>query len=152
MTAPRKTHKKVQKTARRRSSEPRCGLCGKTGRLTQTVCCGQWICNDEHKYVPFSYARNSCHRNHRRFTLCGYHFTEEHPGDWRECPKCRNDFETEMYVYFGTNEYNFVKLDNPPEYEPTRCKTCNRIIRLGEDGYTIKSGAYYCTNCFEIDL
>lgn len=57
-----------------------------------------------------------------------------------------------MYVYYGTNEYNFVKLDKPPEYEPTRCKKCNRIIRLSQDGYTMKGGEYYCTNCFEIPL
>lgn len=152
MVAPKKTHKKVQKTTRRGSSKQRCGLCGKTGKLTQTACCGQWICNDEDKYVLFSYARNSCHRNHRRYTLCGYHFTESHAGDWRECQKCRKDIETEMYVYYGTNEYNFVKLDNPPEYEPTRCKKCKSIIRLSQDGYTIKGSDYYCSNCFEIDL
>ncbi len=31
----------------------------------------------------------------------------------------RESFETEMYVYYGTNEYNFEVLENPPEYEPT---------------------------------
>jgi hypothetical protein len=61
-------------------SKPKCGLCGKTRKLTKTECCGQWICDDEGKYVIFSYARNSCSRNHRRFTLCGYHYTEEHEG------------------------------------------------------------------------
>ena len=86
---------------------PRCGLCGKTRKLTKTECCGQWICDDEDKYIIFSYARNSCSRNHRRFTLCGYHYTEEHEGNWKDCPECRNSFETEIYVYYGTNEYNF---------------------------------------------
>jgi hypothetical protein len=152
MTTPSKTHKKARKTGRRASTKRRCGLCGKTGRLTQTECCGQWICDDEDKYVLFSYARNSCHRNHHRYTLCGYHFVEGHSDDWRECQKCRNEFETEMYVYYGTNEYNFVKLDNPPEYEPTRCRECNRIIRLSQDGYTMKGGEYYCTNCLETVL
>ena len=55
------------------SDQPRCGLCGKTKNLTKMECCGNWICDDEHKYVMFSYARNSCHRNHLRYTLCGYH-------------------------------------------------------------------------------
>ncbi len=41
-------------------SNPRCGLCGKTKKLTKTECCDQWICDDEDKYVIFSYARNSC--------------------------------------------------------------------------------------------
>ncbi len=95
----------------------------------------------------FSYARNSCLRNHRRYTLCGHHHTEEHAGDWRDCPACREEFEMEMYVYYGTNEYNFVKLENPPSYEPTRCKQCRTVIRLGEDGYTKHGKAYYCESC-----
>ena len=112
-------------------SKPKCGLCGKTKKLTKTECCGQWICDDEGKYVIFSYARNSCSRNHSRFTLCGYHYTEEHKGSWKDCPVCRNGFETEMYVYYGTNEYNFEKLDNPPAYLPTKCARCGVVISLG---------------------
>lgn len=95
---------------------PKCGLCGKTKKLTRTACCGHWICDDEHKYVLFSYARNSCSRNHRRSTLCSYHYTEGHPGSWQTCRKCREDIIPEMYVYYGTNEYNFEKLKNPPKY------------------------------------
>lgn len=125
----------------------RCGLCGKTKNLTRTECCGQRICDDEHEYIMFSYARNSCSRNHRRYTLCAYHHTEEHTGDWKDCSECREDFETEMYVWYGTNEYNFEKLKNPPKYEPTRCAKCNRVISLGEDGYTMKGGAYFCERC-----
>jgi hypothetical protein len=127
---------------------PRCGLCGKTGNLTKTECCDQWICDDESQYVLFSYARNSCYRNHRRFTLCGYHYAEGHSGDWKTCPECRADFEkTEMYVYYGTNEYNFEKLENPPDYEPTKCAECGAIINLSEDGYSIKQGDYFCVRC-----
>jgi hypothetical protein len=47
----------------------RCGLCGETKKLTRTLCCVNLICDDEDKYVMFSYARNSCHRNHDRYTL-----------------------------------------------------------------------------------
>jgi hypothetical protein len=105
------------------------------------------ICDDEDQYVIFSYARNSCSRNHWRYTLCGYHYNERHQGDWRECKKCRKDFETELYVYYGTNEYNFVKLENPPAFEPTRCAKCKRAIRLGEDGYSMQGRKYYCLRC-----
>jgi hypothetical protein len=129
---------------------PRCGLCGKTKNLTKTECCGQWICDDEQKYKLFSYARNSCSRNHRRFTLCCHHFEEGHSGDWQTCPKCRKDFETELYVYYGTNEYNFEKLKNPPKYKPTRCAKCKKIISLGEDGYSMQGGRYYCMGCSDI--
>ena len=42
----------------------------------KTECCGNWVCGDEGDYVMFSYSRDICSRNHRRFTLCGSHHTE----------------------------------------------------------------------------
>ena len=125
----------------------KCGLCGKTRKLTRTECCGNWICDDEDKYVLFSYARNSCNRNHRRYTLCGHHHTEEHPGRWTECKTCRGDVETEMYVWYGTNEYNFEKLQNPPVYQPTRCSKCGKTIVLSGGGYSMQGGKYLCEAC-----
>jgi len=139
-------------TKRKDESKPRCGLCGKTTNLTRTDCCGNWICDDEHKYVIFSYARNSCHRNHSRYTLCAYHFNEGHSGDWQTCQKCRNSFETEMYVWYGTNEYNFVKLKNPPDYEPTHCAKCGVIINLGTDGYYESGDEYFCEKCGDKEM
>jgi hypothetical protein len=128
------------------------GLCGKSSKLAKPECCNQWICSDVDEYVLFSYAHNSCWRNHQWYTLCGYHFAEEHEGDWRECAACEGGFETEMYVWYGTNEYNFVKLKNPPKYEPTRCAKCKWMIRLAEDGYSMKAGGYYCMRCSGLDL
>ena len=134
-----------------RSSGPgRCGLCGKSGPLTRTPCCDREICDDEDSYRLFSFARNSCFRNHTRYTLCGAHVAEEHEGDdWKTCGECREHYmETEMYVWAGTNEYNFETLPNPPSFEPTRCSECNRRIRLGEDGYTLSAGGIYtCMSC-----
>ncbi len=132
--------------------EPRCGLCGKTSNLTKTPCCDQWICDDEHKYVPFSYARNSCFRNHRRYTLCGYHFAHGHKGKWQDCPTCRKKLGTEMYVYYGTNEYNFEKLQNPPQFTPKRCKKCGAIIRMGVDTFSGRGEDYWCMNCTEFPI
>jgi hypothetical protein len=57
-----------------------------------------------------------------------------------------------MYVWYGTNEYNFVKLENPPPYKPTKCAKCKRVIRLGEGGYSMKGGKYYCDRCTGYDL
>lgn len=126
-----------------------CGLCGKTRKLIQTECCGQWICDDEDTYVLFSYARNSCSRNHRRYTLCGFHATEEHPGRWTECKRCRNEIaETEMCVWYGTNEYNFEMLQNPPHYEPTRCAKCRKVIVLSQEAHTTSGKGYLCSACF----
>lgn len=127
----------------------KCGLCGKHGKLTKTDCCGNWICDDEDQYQLFSYARNSCSRNHRRYTVCAVHFQEEHEGpDWRTCEECKGYFaKLEDYVWSATNEYNFVKLENPPAYEPTRCAKCNAIIKLAEEPHSIKGGSYYCAKC-----
>lgn len=150
-----KKRKRVRRRRLRRRRQtaddrPRCGLCGKTENLTKTPCCDTWICDDADQYVLFSYARNSCYRNHDRYTLCSYHFHEEHDGDWKDCPDCRESFETEMYVWYGTNEYNFETLDNPPEYEPTKCAKCGRVISLGQDSFTIRGDDYFCERCVDI--
>ncbi|MBU2579267.1 hypothetical protein KKA09_04110 [Patescibacteria group bacterium] len=131
---------------------PRCGLCGKTGKLTKTECCGQMICDDAEQYVLFSYAQNSCYRNHDRYTVCSHHHNEKHKGDWKECQKCKEDFETEMYVWRGTNEYNFEKLVNLPKYEPTKRAKCGIIIKLGEGRYGMFKGKYLCGKCVGLEL
>jgi len=139
-------------TPRKRPSAPaaQCGLCGKSRKLTTTECCGQWICDDEDAYVLFSYTRNSCSRNHRRYTLCGFHHTEEHPGRWMDCQRCHEEIaETEMYVWYGTNEYNFETLKHPPAYEPTRCATCRKVIVLSQETYTTSGDGYVCGACGE---
>jgi hypothetical protein len=128
-------------------TKPKCGLCGKTSNLTKTECCGQWICDDEDQYRLFSFARNSCSRNHRRYTICGHHYAEDHAGSWQDCPKCKKDIETELYVYYGTNEYNFEKLENPPAYKPTKCAKCGAVIKLDQGGYSIKGKSYFCEKC-----
>ena len=138
---------------RRRHLE-RCGLCGKMGRLTKTECCDQWICDDEDQYKLFSFERNSCSRNHRRYTLCGFHHVEGHEGDWKTCEKCKENFESdiEMYVDAGTNEYNFEKLPDPPSYEPSFCSECGKIIVKADGGYSQLGDKITCMKCNPIDL
>ena len=127
-----------------------CGLCSKKNETCdKTECCGNWVCGDESEYVLFSHSRKICCRNHRRFTLCAYHNTEEHKGDWKDCKKCLNDFrhELEMYVWYGTNKYNFEKLPNPPKFEPTHCSGCKKVICLPDGGYGTFCGKYACDEC-----
>lgn len=129
---------------------PPCGLCGlKKKPREKTECCGNWVCGDESDYELFSYSRDICVRNHRRFTLCGYHHAEDHKGDWKICQKCLNDFKDnlEMYVWYGTNEYNFEKLKNPPKFKPTYCAGCSRIISLSDESYTSFKNIYVCQDC-----
>ncbi len=140
------------KSLRPGTDAPRCGLCGKTKNLVRTECCGNWICDDESTYVMFSYACNSCHRNHNRYTLCAHHHIEGHAGDWKTCRKCRAGCETEMYVWYGTNEYNFEKLESPPSFTPTHCAKCRAVISLANDGYSISAKGYLCDSCSQGEM
>ncbi len=142
-----KNPRRPRKSPAKPDENHRCGLCGKSERLTKTECCGNWICDDEEDYIIFSFARNSCSRNHRRYTLCGFHHTERHPGLWKDCAECRDQFETEIFVYYGTNEYNFEKLENPPSYEPTHCNECGRVINLAEEDFSQLGNEYSCEQC-----
>jgi hypothetical protein len=138
--------------AKKTLDKPRCGLCGKAKKLTKTECCGNWICDDQDKYVLFSFGRNSCDRNHHRYTLCSYHNNEGHAGNWKKCKKCRGSFETEIYVWYGTNEYNFEKLENPPKFEPTHCSSCGKVIHLGTEGYSQLGKNYKCEVCTDKEM
>ena len=131
--------------------EKKCFICGATKNLVRTECCGKWICDDEDEYISFSYARNSCYRNHDRYTLCSYHHHEGHKGDWKTCPECRRMAEPEMVAWFGTNEYNWEKMPDPPKFEPTRCHKCGKVIRLSEGGYAHGKDGYTCEECYGFD-
>ena len=132
--------------------EKKCFICGATKNLVRTECCGKWICDDEDKYVPFSYARNSCHRNHRRYTLCAYHHDNGHKGDWKTCPECRKMAEPEMVAWYGTNEYNWEKMPDPPKFKPTKCSKCGKTIVLSQGGYSCGKDGYTCSNCFPVSV
>ncbi len=134
---------------RHAADKPRCGPRGKTRSLMRAACCGQWICNDEDSYALFSCALNSCSRNHRRYTLRGFHHAERRPGDWKSCARCRESFQAEMVVWYGANEYNFEKLPNPPAYEPTHCDRCGVVIKLGTDGHSVGPQGTLCETCSE---
>lgn len=125
--------------------KPACGLCGSAEKvLIKTPCCNNWICDDEHNYVMFSYARNSCSRNHRRYTLCGFHFIEGHEKKWKNCKTCKKDLDLSDYVDMGTNEYNFEVLKNP-EKVTISCVHCKMTANSVEDfAYKTPKG-YYCT-------
>lgn len=133
----------------RKDPDYRCFICGKRTKLVKTGCCRKWICDDERKYALFSYARTSCHRNHDRYTLCAYHHDNGHKGDWKTCPACREAFkdQVEMFVWYGTNEYNWERLPDPPTYKPTTCAKCGGVIRLPDGGYSYGRDGYVCATC-----
>ena len=125
-------------------SKKKCGLCGSTKKkLTKTPCCGNWICDDVHMYQIFSYAKNSCYRNHDRYTLCSTHYHEGHTGRWQDCKKCKDDIDLPNYNYFGTNEYNFEVLENVEKCIMS-CVNCGFTTDSMEDFAYQTSKGYYC--------
>ena len=128
--------------------EKRCFICGATKNLVRTECCGKWICDDEADYVLFSYARNSCHRNHRRFTLCAFHHDEGHKGDWKTCPKCRKMAEPEMVVWFGTNE--FGNRCPTREVRPNEMQKVGNVISF-RGRLFLWQRRFTCSACYRFD-
>jgi hypothetical protein len=71
----------------------KCFIChSKTSEvnITYTKCCNMPVCDNSHEYVPCSYSRDFCERNHNMYTACNRHDEEEHDGDWRNCTKCNS--------------------------------------------------------------
>lgn len=124
-----------------------CGLCGSAGNLTRTPCCGNLICDDLDEYVMFSYARNSCYRNHSHQTVCAFHHNAEHAGDWKTRDECRSKCPPELYAWYVTNEYNFEKVANPPPFEPTLCDRCGKRIVQPAGGYVRGPQGIWCQAC-----
>ena len=125
-----------------------CGLCGSNKKkLTKTPCCNNLICNDYEDYVMFSFATNSCNRNHDRYTLCATHYHEKHNGHWQDCKKCKNNFEPEMVAWYGTNEFNFEKLKDVPKFKPKHYEDCKKEIYISKENHIVLGGKVWCSKC-----
>lgn len=130
-----------------RGSGERCAVCGKANRpLKRSECCDQPLCLLGDVFV----SKQCCWARHGRYTLCNHHFNEGHAGEWKTCRSCRTDFETEMYVWYGTNEFNVEKLEDPPAYQPKKCARCGVAIALSRDAYSQNpDGTYHCAACWD---
>ena len=120
-----------------------CGLCGATKKLIKTPCCSNWICDDSHKYVLFSYATNSCYRNHARYTICATHYNSNHNGKWQECKKCKDEYLIENYFDLATNDFNFEKLQNTPKIT-IKCISCGFQSNNMQDFAFQTNNDFYC--------
>ncbi|KAG4026802.1 hypothetical protein MFRU_036g00350 [Monilinia fructicola] len=134
------------------SADTYCGLCGKTDNLTRTECCDRAICDDEGSYQMFSYSGVCCSRNHRRYTLCGYHHGEGHQEkDWKKCEKCVGGdlLNLTTAITQGTSSFNFKddQWKDAPELKPVKCGNCNKIISTATEPYTGWGGSLRCMNC-----
>lgn len=130
----------------------KCGLCGKKQNITLTECCNNLICDDEHTYILFSYANNSCSHNHRTGTLCAYHYQEGHVGKWQQCDTCKSDFSPEMYYYYAMSDYNFEKPQTPLTYVPVQCHKCHKNIQIGFEDCVLTNNGHGCERCYPDSL
>ena len=76
-------------------------------------------------------------------------FAEGHEGLWHTCTHCRDAFKPELFVWYGTNEYNFEKLPNPPVFEPIHCDGCGPVVSLVMGGYSEGPEGLLCSVCSE---
>ena len=132
----------------------------------RTECCNKLICDDEDSYVLFSYSREHCSRNHRRYSNCAYHYGEGHEGKWQECERCKEDLTSclsdgsvnyDWAVRAGNHpdhpyRFNFsedaLQFDWEKEVKYPSCSSCGKDIDTWMDGYTIKpGGAHLCASC-----
>lgn len=106
----------------------------------------------------FTYTKNSCYRNHSRYSLCRFHYGEKHSGKWQTCHKCKMTFkkDPEMYVWYATNNYNFEKLPIPKII--IKCCNCTFESYEVEDFACMVSSRkptkWYCKNqkCMDPDI
>jgi len=138
-----------------------CAVCGARGGaggsgLTETRCCDNAVCDNEHKYQLNSFQRDLCPRSHERYTACGAHATESHEGDWRTCARCEKEFggppgsvRAASLVWRRFNGFNCTPgLPLPKGTMLTGpCEKCGGRIAPGFEGTIIARGMTMCMAC-----
>ena len=133
-------------------NRPKCGLCGSTENLTKTPCCDNWICApDDFILSSPAYNITNCFENHMRKTLCGFHFINDHIGNWKTCRECKDSFADSIAIYanMGVNKYNFEILANPPKHAPTYCIECRKFIDIEIEAFAVDDNNYICSKCYD---
>lgn len=158
-------HKNYCKPSENLELIPECGLCGnRRGPLEYTECCNRLVCDDEGSYRMHSYSRMHCSRNHRRYTICGYHCGENHKGKWQDCQKCKDYFRE----CDGSLGYEYAsKAGNPPhlpfkfnfdkdamefnwkEMEFPECDMCQRPVDTVMESFMRLPGSCGLLQCAE---
>eukprot|EP01029_Cantina_marsupialis_P004273 TRINITY_DN1430_c0_g2_i4.p1 TRINITY_DN1430_c0_g2~~TRINITY_DN1430_c0_g2_i4.p1 ORF type:complete len:252 (-),score=47.48 TRINITY_DN1430_c0_g2_i4:595-1350(-) len=129
-----------------------CVICGSKRNLTLTGCCGVPVCNNEDEYEMFSRSRDFCIRNHSRYTLCGYHYGEDHDGDWRECAKCIEEHGCGKAIsWYGTNGWNCTPMlekdIKKDDMLTEKCVGCEKRIMTGWEAHSPSVGGVSCQMC-----
>jgi hypothetical protein len=75
--------------------------------LVKTPCCDQWICCDT-QFLSIN-GGGYCQQEHERFSLCYSHYSDQHPGPWQSCQKCRDFWTPQEYKDYAENPINIPK-------------------------------------------
>lgn len=73
-----------------------CFLCGDTtSPLVKTECCHQWVCCD----TSFVSIRGGgyCEFEHKNYSICYFHYSNNHEGKWQDCKECQEFFDKEDF-------------------------------------------------------
>ncbi len=80
-----------------------CHFCGRESvPLVKTECCDQWMCCDTN-YLSIR-GGGYCQFQHEHYSICHFHYNEQHKGPWQECAECRDFFDEAQYQ----EEVNFI--------------------------------------------
>ena len=116
-----------------------CGLCGNTRKkLKLTECCGNYICDDMTRYKPFDHY-SSCNKNHNRYSLCYFHFIEDHKGIWQDCNQCQIDLDG----FENEERFNFKK-DVEIANEMYSCANCDFSSKNVLAFFPCTQTGFYC--------
>ena len=72
-------------------------------------------------------------------------------GHGRIARNVKKNMKPEIYIWHGTNEFNFEKLKEIPKFEPTKCLKCQRVINLGREPYAVIGDQYECFHCLVLE-
>ena len=117
-----------------RNACPPCELCGaeeEDWTIVKTECCGRVVCSDKKgEWNKCSHGFDiittyGCERNHEKYSVCYYHFVEEHEGRWQDCSICRFTWPVKTYVELATDpRANFEPLKKS-QLPPTKMGQCS---------------------------
>ncbi len=75
-----------------------CRFCGQESvPLVKTECCDQWICCDT-SYLSIR-GGGYCQFEHEHYSICHFHYNEQHEEAWQECDECREFFDEAQYQF-----------------------------------------------------
>lgn len=141
--------------AQQRQVRRMCGLCrARKPPFKYTECCRRVVCADEGNYVLMSYGRNSCSRNHNRYTNCSNHNQAGHAGRWQDCAACKNGYDEYDWWTFGSNPPDLAACCNFPDDvlqgpRPSLplCSGCRRPVDTATEAHSFGATGLCCMAC-----